>query len=275
MLNSGKSRERFRYSVKTLKYYNIALVVVQLATSVILFFLAGFEQNSVRFPLYASLPGVRPDDPSEWMPDQRRVSFVRVAYLPPVFLLFSAFQHAITLIPPVWNYLTGRPKTAGAVRQAKSSLIESYFNPVRWFEYMISASLMHFTLALLVGVFDVHLLFSLFVLMSVVQLLGLVAERYRSRAAYWIAWVPFVFVWLVLLCYFSSGALLNGPPWFVWLLVLFLLALDIGFGVNQGLMLYRIVSDPYVYEVVYLSFSLVSKQLMAWILFSGIQASIV
>jgi len=296
--SSGVGRANIRAAVYK---WNIALAVIQGATAVVFVIVVASLQLGVRFPLYVSLPDARPSDPSDWEPSTKRVGSIMIGFVPFGVLVLSALQHAATLVPQLWTYLNSAKKQPGkgAARQPtyiwrqmtgaiyvldfRKTLVlhpeltphEKFQNPYRWLEYMLSVPLMHFTLALVVGLFDVHLLVTIILLIALVQLLRLLAERFSSRSSFWIALAPLVIAWLTVLCFFATGVVHTDStsPWYVWTLVFLLLASDILLAVNQGLMLYNFYNNYYRYEVAYFLISLISKQGLAWVLFIGLQTT--
>jgi len=154
-------------------------------------------------------------------------------------------------------------------------------NKARWIEYAISASIMMVAISLLVGVYDAMSLVMIFVLTSVMNLMGLVMEIHNqttkktSWVSYIIGCVAGAIPWLVIAFYFwMSYANAIGdaktPTFVYWIFVSIFIFFNC-FAINMVLQYKKIGPwKNYLYgERAYIILSLVAKSLLAWQVFAG------
>jgi hypothetical protein len=151
-------------------------------------------------------------------------------------------------------------------------------NKVRWIEYSISASIMMVSVALLVGIYDAMSLVMIFVLTTLMNLMGLVMEIYNQKTSktnwlsFWIGSLAGLIPWVVVAFYMWLGAV-NGssaPTFVYWIFVSIFIFFNC-FAVNMVLQ-YKKVGPwkDYLYgERAYIILSLVAKSLLAWQVFAG------
>jgi len=180
-----------------------------------------------------------------------------------VFLFLSAAAHFI--IATVYN--------KQYVAQLKRGI-----NVARWIEYSLSASIMIVAVSLLVGIYDAMTLISLFALVGIMNLLGLVMEVHNQTTkktnwlSYWIGCLAGIVPWVVIAFTLWLGAN-NGstaPTFVYWIFVSIFLFFNT-FAINMVLQ-YKKVGPwkDYLYgELVYIVLSLVAKSLLAWQVFAG------
>lgn len=155
-------------------------------------------------------------------------------------------------------------------------------NPARWYEYAISSSLMIAIIAILSGLNDAAALVVLIGCNASMNLFGLSMEL-QNQGKSKTSWINFYFgsiagilAWIAVLMYFI-GAVADATgniPNFVYIAVAILLLFWFSFPMNMILQ-YRKKGrwkDYLVGEKGYIILSLVSKSLLAWIIFIGIQA---
>lgn len=151
-------------------------------------------------------------------------------------------------------------------------------NKARWIEYSISASIMMVAIALLVGVYDFTNLLMIFVLIAIMNLLGLVMEVHNqttkktSWLSYWIGCLAGIVPWVVIGVYFWLSAQKgSAPPTFVYWIFVSIFVFFSCFAVNMVLQYKKIGPwKDYMYgERVYIILSLVAKTLLAWQVFAG------
>jgi hypothetical protein len=241
-------------------FMNKLTAVIQLGTSIAMFVLVPVMISYAKVPWYSFFPADRPDGITtfEWVPVPRKWVDVHLGYFAAVFLLLSAFYH-IAVASPIgkvfyFNYLYKER------------------NPIRWFEYSISASIMHVHIAMLSGIFDVHLLFTIFGLSVVTQIMGNMAERDKNMSNFRMGFFPFFFKWIPMFCYFfRSVKHSDDVPDFVWAIIMIIFFLDLTFALNLYLFLSQRGwwKEYAVTELTFIVLSLTSKQLLAWIAYSG------
>lgn len=151
-------------------------------------------------------------------------------------------------------------------------------NKVRWIEYSISASIMMVAIAVLVGVYDFTNLLMIFVLIAIMNLLGLVMEVHNQTTkktnwlSYWIGCLAGIVPWFVIgFCFWLLAEQGSAPPAFVYWIFVSIFVFFSSFAVNMVLQ-YKKVGPwkDYLYgERVYIILSLVAKSLLAWQVFAG------
>jgi len=155
-------------------------------------------------------------------------------------------------------------------------------NPVRFYEYALSSSLMIVLIGLLVGINDIGAIILAFFVNASMNLFGIMME-YHNQYTKKVNWSSFIFgsiagiaPWIVIFLYFL-GAVNSGtakPPAFVYAIVPTLFVFFNIFAINMVLQ-YKKVSawKDYLFgERVYIVLSLAAKTTLAWLIFSGIFA---
>lgn len=180
-----------------------------------------------------------------------------------VFFFLSAAAHLI--IATVYNKKYNADLTRG-------------INKVRWVEYSISASIMMVAIAVLVGVYDFTNLLMIFVLIAIMNLLGLVMEIHNqtthktSWISYWIGCLAGIVPWFVIgFCFWLSAEKGSAPPAFVYWIFVSIFIFFSCFAINMVLQYKKIGPwKDYLYgERVYIILSLIAKTLLAWQVFAG------
>lgn len=158
-------------------------------------------------------------------------------------------------------------------------------NPVRFYEYALSSSLMIVLIGMLAGVWDLGAIILMFGLNAMMNLFGLLMESLNQGRTE-MDWSPFTFgsiagiiPWLVIFIYFF-GAIASGgeakPPAFVYAIIPTLFVFFNTFAVNMYLQ-YKKVGPwkDYLYgERMFIILSLVSKSILAWMIFAGTLAPV-
>lgn len=194
------------------------------------------------------------------------VASIRIAWATAAFSALSALFHAIIVSPPGF----------AAYRRE----LERGRNRFRWVEYSISATLMILLIALITGITDLAALIAIGVANVAMILFGWVMEvANRADRAPW--WTPFWFgcvagagPWLAIVAYLvvnvnQEGA--QGPPTFVYAILVTIFVLFNSFALNQWLQYRRIGPwrDYLVGETTYVVLSLVAKGALAWQIFAN------
>jgi hypothetical protein len=184
-----------------------------------------------------------------------------------LFLALAAIDHLLMAAPGVWPWYRAN--------------LRREMNPARWWEYSISASIMVVLIAQITGVSDVGALVAIFGANAAMIFFGLIMERF-NRPDGAVDWSPFVLgcvvgavPWLVIAYQFAGAAdrapAGEGPPGFVYGIVISLFILFNSFAVNMVLQ-YRRVGRWRSYlsgESAYLVLSLVAKTALAWQVFAN------
>ena len=185
------------------------------------------------------------------------------------FLLISAVAHF---------YLA----TIGYQRYVRN--LKKGMNPVRFYEYALSSSLMIVLIGMLVGLWDLGALILIFVLNATMNLFGIMMELHNQHTER-TDWTAFIYgciagfvPWVVIMLYFV-GAVSSGdakPPPFVYAIVPTLFVFFNIFAINMVLQ-YKKVGRwrDYLYgERVYIVLSLSAKTVLCWLIFTGTLAPV-
>ena len=181
-----------------------------------------------------------------------------------VFLLLSAVFHFLIAGPFKAYYLSN---------------IKKGINPLRWYEYALSSSIMIVLLAAMFGLLTIEAVILIFVINALMNLFGLLMEKMnplkRSETdwtAHIFGWIAGVTPWVLIVIYMLNNGDLSKLPWFVIPgLVFYFLTFNL-FAFNQY-MQYRRVGPwrEYIYgERMYVWLSLFGKSILAWFVFIGI-----
>jgi hypothetical protein len=187
-----------------------------------------------------------------------------------MFLLISAVAHF---------YLA----TIGYQRYVKN--LKLGINPVRFYEYALSSSLMIVLIGMLTGVWDLGAIILIFTLNATMNLFGIMMELHNQTTKK-TNWTAFIFgciagfvPWVVIMMYFV-GAINSGgdaqPPTFVYAIIPTLFVFFNCFAINM-LLQYKKVGrwKDYLFgERVYIILSLTAKTVLAWLIFAGTLAPV-
>lgn len=180
------------------------------------------------------------------------------------FLLISAVAHF---------YLS----TIGYGRYVKN--LKKGMNPIRFYEYALSSSLMIVLIGMLVGIWDLGAIILIFALNATMNLFGIMMELHNQYTQK-VDWTAFIYgsiagfiPWVVITLYFV-GAVNSGdakPPTFVYAIVPTLFAFFNIFAVNMVLQYKKVGpwKDYLFGERVYIVLSLLAKTVLAWLIWTG------
>jgi hypothetical protein len=185
------------------------------------------------------------------------------------FLLISAVAHF---------YLA----TIGYGRYVEN--LKKGMNPVRFYEYALSSSLMIVLIGMLIGLWDLGALILIFTLNATMNLFGIMMELHNQNTEK-TDWTAFVYgsiagfiPWVVIMLYFV-GAVSSGsakPPAFVYAIVPTLFVFFNIFAINMVLQYKKVGRwKDYLYgERVYIVLSLSAKTVLCWLIFTGTLAPV-
>jgi len=189
---------------------------------------------------------------------------INIAYIVVAFFFMSAIAHAFI---------------ATKYRTTYEADLKKGLNKVRWIEYGFSASTMMIAIALLSGVYDFSSLLMIFILVLIMNLMGLAMEMYNQAAkkvswfTYWIGCLAGIIPWVVFAVYVIGATVYGsgGIPTFVYFIYASLFIFFNSFAVNMYLQYAKKGKwADYLYgERVYMILSLVAKSLLAWQVFFG------
>ncbi|MHB9031474.1 MAG: heliorhodopsin HeR [Anaerolineae bacterium] len=185
------------------------------------------------------------------------------------FLLISAVAHF---------YLS----TIGYSRYVRN--LKKGMNPVRFYEYALSSSLMIVLIGMLIGIWDLGTLIVMFGINAMMNLFGIMMELHNQTTEK-MDWTAFIFgciagvvPWIVITLYFV-GAVTSGdakPPAFVYAIVPSLFVFFNIFAINMVLQYKKVGpwKDYLFGERVYIILSLAAKSLLCWLIWTGTLAPV-
>jgi len=192
----------------------------------------------------------------------KNVGSIEIGVLAAVFLLLSAVAHGYVLF--AWDrYLAD---------------IDKETNRARWYEYALSSSVMICAIAMLFGCYDMGSLILMFTINACMNFFGLLMEQMNPPGRADVDWTPFIFgcvagaaPWVVVVSYFVGGGNFDQIPGFVYGILVGYFIFFNTFPVNMVLQYakYGSWSDYRYGEKVYIVLSLLSKSLLAWLVFGG------
>jgi hypothetical protein len=186
-----------------------------------------------------------------------------------VFLLISAIAHF---------YLS----TIGYNRYVKN--LKKGMNPVRFYEYALSSSLMIVLIGMLSGLWDLGAIILIFGLNAMMNLFGIMMELHNQTTPKndWTAFIygciAGIIPWIVIFIFFI-GSVNSGdakPPAFVYAILPTLFVFFNIFAINMVLQYKKVGpwKDYLFGERVYIILSLTSKSILAWLIFAGTLAPV-
>jgi len=202
-------------------------------------------------------------------PDPKLVYELRFGPAVAAFLLISAVAH-FTL------------STVGYKRYVAN--LEKGMNPVRFYEYALSSSVMIVLIGMLVGLYDLGAIILIFGINAMMNLFGIMME-YHNQHTQKTNWTSFVYgsiagiiPWIVIVLYFFGSLTGEGgkPPAFVYAIIPTLFVFFNIFAVNMVLQYKKVGpwKDYLFGERVYIILSLAAKTVLAWIIFAGTLAPV-
>jgi hypothetical protein len=185
------------------------------------------------------------------------------------FLLISAVAHF---------YLA----TIGYGHYVKN--LKKGMNPVRFYEYALSSSLMIVLIGMLIGIWDLGAIILIFTLNATMNLFGIMMELHNQNTNK-TNWTAFIYgciagivPWIVIMLYFV-GAVNSGdakPPAFVYAIVPTLFVFFNIFAINMVLQYKKIGpwKDYLFGERAYIILSLLAKTALCWLIWAGTLAPV-
>jgi len=157
-------------------------------------------------------------------------------------------------------------------------------NPVRFYEYALSSSLMIVLIGMLVGIWDLGTIILMFGINAMMNLFGIVME-YHNQTTQKTKWISFIygsiagiFPWIVIVIYFLSAINSSGakPPAFVYAIIPTIFVFFNSFAINMVLQYKKVGkwADYLFGERAYIILSLAAKTALAWMIFAGTLAPV-
>ncbi|MFX0085620.1 MAG: heliorhodopsin HeR [Candidatus Hodarchaeota archaeon] len=263
--------ERSSISMIYLKKFNTAMAILHLVQSVLIFTLSLFidEIRNFSVDIYKSslvikeLTGTKPifaPEPSVFFTFENIAGILLAS-----FLLMSAIAHFLIAFPLNDSYIQNLKKK---------------MNPIRWWEYSFSSSVMIIFISLAFGILDFWIITLIFVLNFLMNMFGLLMEKYNqytektSWLPYWLGWIAGIMPWIVILGTFLSfdAGVGEAIPTFVYFALIMYFLFFNSFAINMFLQYKKIGPwrDYLFGERGYQILSLVAKSALAWLVFFGL-----
>ena len=224
--------------------------------------------NDTTYPIYTNFLNFDPATLT-LAPSAKLVYEVPFGIAVAFFLLISAVAHF---------YLA----TIGYGRYVKN--LKKGMNPVRFYEYALSSSLMIVLIGMLIGIWDLGAIILIFAVNATMNLFGNMMELHNQNTEK-TDWTAFIYgciagivPWIVIMLYFV-GAVNSGdakPPAFVYTIVPTLFVFFNIFAINMVLQYKKIGpwKDYLFGERVYIILSLSAKTVLCWLIWTGTLAPV-
>lgn len=188
-----------------------------------------------------------------------------IALIGPIFLFLSAIAHLLI-------------SSSFYVHRYEQNIAKG-INPIRWWEYAFSSSLMLVVLMMLGGLIELSSVVFIFTLNFIMNLMGLVMEKYNQLTTQ-TNWLPFnigvlagIVPWIMGGLYFwvSTNNIADSIPVYAQFGFLLTFLFFNSFAINMWLQYKKIGKwKDYAYgEKSYIVLSLVSKSALGWIIVLG------
>jgi hypothetical protein len=231
-----------------------------------------FVSNDTTYPIFTNYLGAQfSDGRIQLVPEAQLLYNLPFGPAVALFLLISAVAH---------GYLA----TIGFERYKRD--LRNGMNPVRFYEYALSSSLMIVLIGMLTGLWDLGAILLIFALNATMNLFGIMME-YHNYYTKRVDWTSFIYgcvagivPWIVIFLYFygavNSGDQGQGPPAFVYAIIPTLFVFFNIFAVNMVLQYQKVGKwADYIYgERVYIVLSLVAKSVLCWMIWTGTLAPV-
>ncbi len=247
-----------------LRRFNLIMGFLHLIQGILMIALS----NATAYPIYTNF--LKFDAVKRILvPDPKLAGTLRFGPAVAVFLLLSSMAHF---------YLA----TVGS--KLYVSNLKKGMNPVRFYEYALSSSVMIVLIGMLVGIYDLGAIILIFGINAMMNLFGNMMELHNQNT-HKTDWTAFIYgsvagiiPWIVIVTYFV-GSLTGGggkPPAFVYAIIPTLFVFFNIFAVNMVLQYKKIGpwKDYLFGERVYIILSLSAKTVLAWIIFAGTLAPV-
>jgi len=247
-----------------LKRFNVAMGFLHLLQGVFMILVS----NDTTYPIYTNFLSFNTETFS-LSPEPKLLYELRFGPAVAVFLLISAVAHF---------YLS----TIGFSRYVDN--LKRGMNPIRFYEYALSSSLMIVLIGMLAGLWDLGAIVLIFGLNAMMNLFGIMMELHNQTTSKtdWTAFIYGCFAgiipWIVIFTYFL-GSVNSGdakPPAFVYAIIPTLFVFFNIFAINMVLQYKKTGrwKDYLFGERVYIILSLTSKSILAWLIFAGTLAPV-
>jgi hypothetical protein len=249
---------------KGLRRFNLIMGFLHLIQGILMIVLS----NDTTYPIFTNFLTFNLET-RKLVPDPKLFWEVPFGIAVAIFLLISATAHF---------YIA----TVGYKRY--SSYLDRKMNPIRFYEYALSSSLMIVLIGQLVGIWDLGSIILMFFLNATMNLFGIMME-YHNQYTEKTNWLSFVYgsvagivPWVVIMIYFLSALNSSGakPPAFVYAIIPTIFVFFNSFAINMILQYKKVGAwkDYLVGERAYIILSLLAKTALAWMIFAGTLAPV-
>ena len=249
---------------KGLRRFNLIMGFLHLIQGILMIVLS----NDTTYPIFTNFLTFNLET-RKLVPDPKLFWEVPFGIAVAIFLLISATAHF---------YIA----TIGYKRY--SSYLDRKMNPIRFYEYALSSSLMIVLIGQLVGIWDLGSIILMFFLNATMNLFGIMME-YHNQYTEKTNWLSFVYgsvagivPWVVIMIYFLSALNSSGakPPAFVYAIIPTIFVFFNSFAINMILQYKKVGAwkDYLVGERAYIILSLLAKTALAWMICAGTLAPV-
>ena len=248
-----------------LRRFNLIMAFLHLLQGVLMIILS----NDTTYPIFTNFLKF---DLSTFSlnPDPKLAYELRFGPAVAAFLLISAVAHFFLATVGYKSYVAN---------------LEKNMNPIRFYEYALSSSLMIVLIGMLTGIWDLGTMIALFGVNAAMNLFGIMMEFHNQHTTK-TDWTAFIYgclagiiPWIVILMYFL-GAINSGgeakPPAFVYAIIPTIFVFFNVFAINMWLQYKKVGrwKDYLFGERFYIVLSLAAKTVLAWMIFSGTLAPV-
>ena len=244
--------------------FNLVMGFLHLVQGILMIVLS----NDTTYPIFTNYLGFNLESFS-LMPEAKLLYELRFGPAVAAFLLISAVAHFFLATIGKKKYLEN---------------LQKGMNPIRFYEYALSSSLMIVLIGMLSGIWDLGAIILIFGINAMMNLFGIMME-YHNQHTEKTNWLSFIYgsiagiiPWIVIFLYFfgSVGGEGQGPPDFVYVINPTLFVFFNIFAVNMVLQYKKVGpwADYLFGERVYIILSLAAKTVLAWIIFAGTLAPV-
>ena len=247
-----------------LRRFNLIMGFLHLIQGILMIVLS----NDTAYPIYTNFLKFDTSTLS-LVPDPKIAYELRFGPAVAVFLLLSAVAHFFLASVGYKLYVTNLKKG---------------MNPVRFYEYALSSSVMIVLIGMLVGIYDLGAIILIFGINAMMNLFGVMMELHNQHTEK-TDWTAFIYgciagiiPWIVIVLYFVGSLAGEGgePPAFVYAIIPTLFVFFNIFAVNMVLQYKKVGrwKDYLFGERIYIILSLTAKTVLAWIIFAGTLAPV-
>jgi hypothetical protein len=247
-----------------LRRFNLSMGFLHLVQGILMIVLS----NDTAYPIYTNF--LKFDTTKmALVPDPKLAAELPFGPAVAVFLLLSAVAHFFLATVGYKLYVSNLKKGK---------------NPVRFYEYALSSSVMIVLIGMLVGIYDLGAIILIFGINAMMNLFGNMMELHNQNTQK-TDWTAFIYgclagivPWIVIVTYFIGSLTGDGgkPPAFVYAIIPTLFVFFNIFAVNMVLQYKKVGpwKDYLFGERVYIILSLTAKTVLAWIIFAGTLAPV-